>query len=346
MFRSLVLIPAIAAVALVACTSRDHYRYAPGHAAPRDPSVSAETDFFRYAKQPIANHAEIEDETDTYVVKALALSWPEGAKRRTLRARFSQSKRPGRKPLVVILPIWGLHVFPSDSLTEHIREESKGEINVLQVLGDTTLFNWTMLGSAQTEEEFFHQLDQMVANFTAAVVDARRVVDWAQARHDVDPDRIALGGFSIGAVIASIGVAAEPRLTGGFVVMGGGNLHEALASCELRMGDMSKHVTGRFGWTMADFKRKVAARLRPIEPVHLGHRVDPSRMLLIEAADDGCLSRAGRDAMWNAMGRPERIAYHYDHKTSFLAMTFLGGGDLQGHTYRFLRRVFARPVDR
>ena len=346
MFRSLVLIPAIAAVALVACTSRDHYRYAPGHAAPRDLSASAETDFFRYAKQPIANHAVIENETDTYVVRALTLSWPEGAERRTLRARFSQSKRPGRKPLVVILPIWGLHVFPSDALTEHIRQESKGEINVIQVLGDTTLFNWTTLGSAQTEEEFFHQLDRMVANFTAAVVEVRRVVDWAEARPDVDPDRIALGGFSIGAVIASIGVAAEPRIGGGFIVMGGGNLHEALASCELRMGDMSKHVIGRFGWTMADFKRKVAARLRPIEPVHLGPRVDPSRILLIEAADDGCLSQAGRDAMWDAMGRPERIAYHYDHKTSFLAMTFLGGGDLQGHTYRFLRRVFARPVEK
>lgn len=348
MFRSLVLVVTIAGLSMAGCTSRDHYRYIPGDAAHPTTHDPAGGGVFEYARQPIANHGEIEDETDTYVVRSLILSWPntDGRGDRRLRARFSQSKTPGRKPLVVILPIWGLHVFPSDALTEHIRDRSMGGINVLQVQGDTTLFNWTTLGAAQTEAEFFTSLDQMVANFTAAVIDVRRVMDWAEARNDVDPDRIALGGFSIGAVIASIAVAAEPRVDAGFIVMGGGNLHETLASCDLRVGDMSKHVTQRFGWTMAEFKMKVAARLAPIEPVRYGHRVDPGRMLLIEADEDGCLSQAGRDAMWDAMGRPERIAYHYDHKTSFLAMTFLGAGDLQDHTYRFLRRVFARPVEK
>jgi hypothetical protein len=41
------------------------------------------------------------------------------------------------------------------------------------------------------------------------------------------------------------------------------------------------------------------------------------------------------------MGRPERISYQYDHRATFLAMTFLGGYDLQRQIYRFLDRTIA-----
>ena len=46
------------------------------------------------------------------------------------------------------------------------------------------------------------------------------------------------------------------------------------------------------------------------------------------------------------MGRPERIAYTYDHRMAFLAMTFLGGHNLQRQVYRFLNRTLARRGDR
>ena len=42
------------------------------------------------------------------------------------------------------------------------------------------------------------------------------------------------------------------------------------------------------------------------------------------------------------MGRPERIAYLYDHRMAFLAMTFLGGNNLQQQIYRFLDRGLLR----
>ena len=41
-------------------------------------------------------------------------------------------------------------------------------------------------------------------------------------------------------------------------------------------------------------------------------------------------------------GRPERIAYRYDHRVASLGMTFLGGYDLQRQVYSFLDRALAR----
>ena len=69
--------------------------------------------------------------------------------------------------------------------------------------------------------------------------------------------------------------------------------------------------------------------------------VDPRRVLIIEAAADTCMPQADRERLWQAMGRPERIAYLHDHKMSFLAMTFLGGNNLQQQIYRFLDSRFS-----
>jgi hypothetical protein len=73
---------------------------------------------------------------------------------------------------------------------------------------------------------------------------------------------------------------------------------------------------------------------------------DPSRVLIIEAAKDTCVPKRARDHLWRAFGRPERIAYLYDHRMAFLAMTFLGGHSLQRQVYRFLDRTLVEQGDR
>ena len=53
----------------------------------------------------------------------------------------------------------------------------------------------------------------------------------------VDPDRIALIGFSIGASWCSVAIANEPRLAAGVLVMGGADVHEILAACNQEIQD-------------------------------------------------------------------------------------------------------------
>jgi hypothetical protein len=53
-------------------------------------------------------------------------------------------------------------------------------------------------------------------------------------------------------------------------------------------------------------------------------RIDPAAVLYIDSGYDGCIPRSSRDDLWRAMGEPERVTLGYDHKNSFLTMTFLG----------------------
>jgi dienelactone hydrolase len=178
------------------------------------------------------------------------------------------------------------------------------------------------------------------------VIDVRRLVDWAQTRPEVDPDRIALVGFSMSAIVGSIVLANEPRLAAGVLMVGGADLDEVLAACNGRIRATRQRLMQRFGWSLEDFKQELRAPLAPINPARFAGRVAPERVLVIEAAADTCMPASSRERFWQALGRPERISYQYDHRTTFLAMTFLGGYDLQAQIHRFLDRTIAPRLPR
>ena len=135
-----------------------------------------------------------------------------------------------------MLPIWGIHTYPSNTISAGLREHSAGTINVLQIDGERPLLDWDAVAHTRTEAEFFDLLDQMTGRFVSTVIDIRRVVDWAQTQPDIDPQRIALIGFSMGALVASVALANEPRLAAGVLVMGGADPHEILAACDNEIG--------------------------------------------------------------------------------------------------------------
>jgi dienelactone hydrolase len=201
------------------------------------------------------------------------------------------------------------------------------------------------VGKTSTEAEFFLLLDQMIGRFVSTVIDIRRMVDWAETQTDVDPQRIALIGFSMGALVASVAMAKEPRLAAGVLVMGGADPHDILAACGHEIARGREHVLESLDWSPDKYRNELAKALARINPARFAGMVDPRRLLIIEAAADTCMPRTSRERLWQAMGRPERIAYLYDHRIAFLAMTFLGGNDLQQQIYRFLDRRFSVTSD-
>jgi dienelactone hydrolase len=238
------------------------------------------------------------------------------------------------------LPIWGVHTLPSNELAQEITEGGGGAVNVLQIHGDKMLFDMARVAYAPTPEIFLSYINEMADRVVSTVIDIRRLVDWAETRPEIDRDRIALTGFSLGAMVASLALSNEPRLTAGILVVGGASPQEAFATCGGSAGAMRQMITERFKWSAAQFRNSLERPLSRIDPARFAGKVDARRVLIIEAGEDSCLSQASRQKFWEAMGRPERIVYQYDHRATFMAMTFLGGGNLQQEAFHFLRKVF------
>lgn len=332
---------AVAALWLAGCASRVHSPFVPGTEAPRLVPAALRVSGFDYQRTVIRPSIESDGESADYWISSMSLPsvGENGQKGNLVTARYFKGKGPGAKPLVIVLPIWGKHTYPPNTITDYLRDRSGGKIDVLQVFGENTLFNWDAMAEADSEAEFMSRIDRMTGRMFDTVIDIRRLVDWAQLQPGVDPDRIALIGFSMGAIVGSLALAHEPRFGAGALVMGGADLHDAYAVCDTLMARARDAVTKRFGWTVDQFRDKLERPLAPINPASYGGMVDPRRVLIIEAADDSCLRAQGRERLWEAMGRPERISYLYDHKMAFMSMTFLGGGNLQKQFYRFLERT-------
>jgi dienelactone hydrolase len=345
---ALLLAALLVAASLAGCASRVYTPFLPGYDSGRAPLVRIATSQFDYIDNWPHPRYPIAGEEAHYWIRSLAIPsvGENGQAGNLVTARYYQGKRAGAKPLVIVLPIWGIHDYPSNTISAGLRRRSAGAINVLQILGERPLFDWDALDDVESEAEFFRMLDRMIDRFVATVVDIRRLVDWAETQPHIDRERIGLIGFSMSALVASVTIAHEPRLAAGILVMGGADLHEILAACDHEIEDARERILEQLGWSLDQFKRALQHELAGINPARFAGMADPSRVLIIEAAKDTCVPKSARDRLWHAFGRPERIAYLYDHRMAFLAMTFLGGHSLQRQVYRFLDRTFVEHGDR
>ena len=339
---AMLLVALLAAASLAGCASRVHTPFLPDYERARAPLVQIAASQFDYLDHRRDPRYPITGEDAHYWIRSLAIpaAGENGQAGNLVTARYYQGKRAAAKPLVIVLPIWGIHDYPSNTISAGLRERGAGAINVLQILGERPLFDWDALGDIGSEAEFFGMLDRMIDRFVATVVDVRRLVDWAETQPDIDRKRIALIGFSMSALVASVALANEPRLAAGILVMGGADLHDILAACDHEIEDARARILARLGWSLERLRQELKQALAGINPARFAGMADPSRVLIIEAAKDTCVPQSARERLWHAMGRPERIAYLYDHRMAFLAMTFLGGHNLQHQVYRFLDRTF------
>lgn len=334
---------AVCAAVLVACVnSRIHFPYVaqatalPVSYAPRTEQT------FRYTRTPIAPQNAMLSELDTDRLRVRLLKFPSidvnGQNDNLVTARYYQSRRSGKNKLIIVLPIWGSYNYPPDKITRSILARGD-DINVLRVLGEQYLLDWARLAAATDEASFLLAVRDAVARVRTMVIDVRRLIDWAQTQPDIDSRRIGLIGFSLGAQIGGLIIANEPRIAVGVLVMGGANPHEILTACAGRPQIVRENILPRLGWSERQYQDTLARFFDLVNPANYRGRTDPARVLMFDAYHDDCVPRSAREALWTAMGRPERISFLYTHKMSFLAMTPLGSNYMRRKIYEFLDKA-------
>lgn len=332
------------ALLLAGCmNSRIHVPYEPGGEGMLRTVASRADNPFEYKRDIIhpGNSVLSADETDTYRVRQL--SFPSmgenGQDGNLVTARYYQSKLPGRKKLVMVLPIWASYTYPSRVISEGVLERSRGDTNVMMILGEKDLIDWPALREAPDESTFLNLMKRMAERLRTTVIDIRRLVDWAETQPDIDSRRIGVIGFSIGAMVAGAALVGEPRIAAGVLVMGGANPHEIFANCQWEPGAVRESALKRFGWTKDRYQAVLQSIFAPVNPARFPGAVDPRRVIIFDSYYDTCIPESSRQALWNAMGRPERISFLYDHRWSFLSMTPLGLNYMRREIYQFLGKT-------
>jgi len=339
-----------ATVATMSCASRTHITY-DSRAASVDPPIAstATTDpHFVYDTETIEVDNHLTDQNTRYEIRHL--SFPSigdnGQADNLVAFDYHRSRRPGKHPVVIILPIWGRFVYPPNAMIRTLRKRSNGAVHVLNVMGESFLIDWPKLGIVTDEDEFMELWAEGAQREITTLIDMRRLVDWAESQPGIDGDHIGLIGFSHGALLAPTLATQEPRITTLVLVMGGAHSHRVIAQCVgARTEDVQLWAETTFGWSREEMEDRLEPLYGPMDPARYPGRVDPARVLMIDAGKDECIPQSCRDDLWEIMGRPERYTINSDHRRSFYTMTPINFNWMRKKIWEFYKAHLLTPAE-
>ncbi len=254
-----------------------------------------------------------------------------------VHAIFYRSKLPGKHKLVIILPIWGQSSYPPRVIAADLFRHTKGQVNVIRLLGKTPILEIEDIEQAPTVKELRRQLKLLALRTRNTVINVERLVNWAAKQKDTSPKSITIVGFSKSSIIAGLVAQIDPKVTGVILLMGGSDTADMLFNCKYY--DVREKITKRFNWSDKKLLSVIHSYLGPLYNIaSYPVRLDPCRVLIFESGKDTCVTKKSKENLWLGLGKPELISFNYDHQMSFAAMTLAGGYFIRRKIRSFLYR--------
>ncbi len=158
-----------------------------------------------------------------------------------------------------------------------------------------------------------------------SIIARRHVLDWMQARPEIDGDRIGSFGVSLGSLISCALSAIEPdRVKRSVLVMCAGDMPTILAH-----GDEGTINRFRKAWlernpgaTPADLEAETRVAL-DLDPIVFAPSVDARRVLLFGTRFDAVLPFRNQELLREALGRPARWVVPTGHYTSVVYLMLI-----------------------
>ena len=161
-------------------------------------------------------------------------------------------------------------------------------------------------------------LEDVEAHMRRAVAARRALVDWALTRPEIDGDRIAAFGISMGGIVTSVLLGVEERIHSGVVALAGGDIASVLrVSTEGRLVRFRETKCEEAGIDVEALER----RFREVfvsDPLAVAASVDPERVFFVSARYDTVVPPENQERLWTAMGRPLRYDLPTAHYTGAL----------------------------
>ncbi|MDE2491697.1 MAG: hypothetical protein KGM24_12695 [Elusimicrobia bacterium] len=155
---------------------------------------------------------------------------------------------------------------------------------------------------------------QLAANFRQSVLDARRALGVLAARPEVEPDRIAIFGISLGSLVGAAAYSADPRPRLGVFLLGGADLPSLVVNSSL-----SGPFARKMGLKPADLR----AAWKGLDPLNYEARNAAKPALLVNARSDTVIPRANALALKRAFPDAEQYWVPFGHYTSIIHLLWL-----------------------
>ena len=160
------------------------------------------------------------------------LERPQRPSRESRRRPVFPLEGAGPKSLVVVMPIWGTSDYPPAEDLDGLRAPRRARrARHLDLRQRAAVSVDRALARRRRRTAFGRMARDSAERYRSAVVDMRRLVDWAATQPEIDASRIAFVGFSMSALVTATLLANEPRIAGGVLMMGAARFADVFALC-------------------------------------------------------------------------------------------------------------------
>lgn len=333
--RAVVRMTAVAAggVLLAACASTE--KLATEYPGPRPfPAASLQT--YCHEHRPWTDEFELLSETDDYRVHQVTMRLGGGHSDADADAdagtdagdeipitfEFYEQKSPGPVPVAVLLPILNGQKDVMRPFAKHFASNGYGVVIV-----DTTQRKTLLEDIVDPEPAIRLTIDRH-----------RRVLDWVEARADLDNSRIGVFGASLGGFNALFVTAFDSRVSVLSVALVGGSVADVMVRSD--EGRIVRSVTGareRLGMTNAELRDYLAEKIET-DTLSVAPYLDAGRVLLVLARFDDAVPYELQRDLREAMGRPKSITVPTGHATAALYLFYL-----RARVLEFFDATLSRP---
>jgi hypothetical protein len=155
---------------------------------------------------------------------------------------------------------------------------------------------------------------QLAANFRQSVLDARRALGVLAARPEVDADRTAVFGISLGAIVASVVYSVDPRPRFAAFLLGGADFPTLVVRSSL---------TGPFARRMGLKPDDLRAAWAGLDPLERARSNAGKPALLINAGWDTVIPHANAEKLLKAFPSARQVWLPGGHYTSIIHLLWL-----------------------
>lgn len=243
------------------------------------------------------------------------------------RGEYYEPVTAGKSPLIIQIHGWGDHsVLPFKWMLSGLLRKGIACFILYQPFHASRL-PAQMKGklSNLTPEEWF-------ISYQMAVIDVRRIVDWAEENSRLDSSRISVMGISLGGFVASMAMGVESRIKSGIFFVSGGNTGKIMQISRItkfRQGirlSASKYQENQLNYY--NYLKEVAEKgFENVIPFHPFFQIDPltyasmlkgRKVLMLNAAWDGIIPLAAAREFQQASGKAQLVTYPATHATIWI----------------------------
>jgi hypothetical protein len=270
---------------------------------------------------------EILEQTASYVRKRITIKPPPGVldgvggtnTERRIGVEYYDSKAPGKKPVVLVLPMAGGGYTIERHFANYFANRGYAAVIVQRE-------------RLPKDQQLIQNLNPMMLRM---VLDHKRVIDWLESKPEIDSQKIGLFGISLGGIKAAILAPVEKRIQAAMIGLAGGDVPYLLAhSTEPGLTKKREEFLKLHNLTVEEAEVKLRTMITR-DPLVYAPYVDPQKVLLVIARYDTVIPTEKGLLLKEKMGNPETIMLPSGHYTAALSIPYI-----KSEAFEFFQKRF------